>query len=504
LILASCADDKEPAARPDSTADSAARPDSAPADSAPADSGETGPATPGATIIPAADASAVITGEEHADYAGVSIAAGDVNGDGQQDLLIGAFHGGEDVKPPPHEDDEPVGGPGAAYLLLGPIDGDAELAAADARLIGDRPQDITAMSVDIAGDLDADGYDDLVIGSQHAASTGTTFLVRGPVEGEVELRWEEGQIWGNDYGDHFGVTVAAAGDINGDGYDDVISSAKRITHPDYTGAAYVILGPVDPLFVEHERRVGLIASSYWHAEAFWDLFGMGVCSAGDVNGDGADDLLAGAPGDETAGPYAGAFYLVTAYTDGDHAIQDIAAAKLTSEAPGANLGVSCAPAGDTDGDGYGDFVVGAYKADGVAPDAGAAYLFRGPDIASGVAEAAAAASFAGEGDNHKLGYRVETAGDLNADGLDDVVIGAPFSDAAGEVSGAAYVFLGPIEGAAIAAARIEGGGERHYMGVSVAGVGDIDGDGAAELAAGAFGIDYNRGEVFLFGGWEGM
>ena len=162
--------------------------------------------------------------------------------------------------------------------------------------------------------------------------------------------------------------------------------------------------------------------------------------------------------------------------------------------------------GDADGDGYDDFLVGAYKSDltargEIAADAGSAYLFSGAGVRSGAAEDQAVARFFGEGRNDKFGYRVHGAGDLDGDGRGDALIGAPFSNASAPNGGAAYVYLSPLEGAPAPAGRIEGGGAGDALGVSVAGVGDLDGDGAADVAVGAFGVDERRGAVYLFGGF---
>src|SRR5262249_28472230 len=155
-------------------------------------------------------------GKAAGDEVGYSVAGpGDVDGDGQADLLLGA----------PYSDAGSVDG-GAAYLLLGPVRSGLDLKDATALLVAEAAGDLAGQSVAGAGDVDGDGLADLLVGAygNDAGGTdaGTTYLLSGPVGGEVDLGDATARMLGEVAGDKAGFAVAGAGDVDGDGLDDVL------------------------------------------------------------------------------------------------------------------------------------------------------------------------------------------------------------------------------------------------------------------------------------------
>ncbi len=183
------------------------------------------------------DADAKFIGEEEDDRAGVPVtAAGDVNGDGYGDLLLGAY--GQDS-----------GGAyaGAAYLILGPVSGTVDLADSDAKFVGEEDEDLAGASISSAGDINEDGYDDIVVGAMgHETDDtfdGTAYLLLGPVTGTVDLANADAKYVGEEEDDRAGWSVSTAGDVDGDGYVDMLVGAEgHDAGGPFAGAAYLLLG----------------------------------------------------------------------------------------------------------------------------------------------------------------------------------------------------------------------------------------------------------------------
>ena len=175
----------------------------------------------------AVSADATLVGEEALDEAGCSVSgAGDVDGDGLDDLLVGA-----------RESDAGADDAGAAFLVLGPVSGNVGLALADARILSGSPLERAGIVSD-AGDVDADGFADVLVGASASSVGGAAYVLLGPLSGTRSLSSAEARLVGEVPGDH-GDKVSGAGDVDGDGFDDLIfGSAYNGAGGDYAGAAY--------------------------------------------------------------------------------------------------------------------------------------------------------------------------------------------------------------------------------------------------------------------------
>ena len=245
----------------------------------------------------------LLSGESVNDEAGAAVnSTGDFNGDGIDDVIVGAT-GADEGGNQTGNSYVVFGGGGIfpALLALSNINSNTGMV-----ISGENASDRSGESVSFAGDVNGDGIDDLIIGAKSASKSYVVFGSGTGLPGTLSLDSLNGQngfaIHGG-FSDHFGVSVSGAGDVNGDGYDDVIIGAER-DDPNKiynVGSSYVVFGSntmPNPLVVSNlNGNNGFVING----ESAQDGAGNAVSSAGDVNGDGLDDLLIGASAAGDAG-----------------------------------------------------------------------------------------------------------------------------------------------------------------------------------------------------------
>ncbi|MFN9090137.1 MAG: hypothetical protein ACK5V0_01160 [Alphaproteobacteria bacterium] len=427
-----------------------------------------------------------ISGEFAFDYSGRSVAsAGDVNGDGFDDLIVGAP--GAD----PYDTLSTAQGAkqGESYVIFGRTSGfaaDLNVSTLDGtnglRINGGGVFDQSGWSVASAGDLNDDGFDDVIIGAPFAspngnAYSGVTYVVFGKAggfESDLDLATLNGmngfRITGGLAQDRSGWSVASAGDVNGDGFDDLIIGVPYADpNGNLSGAGYVVFGKAGGF--EPELKLATldgISGFQISGGAEGDFSGVSVSSAGDVNGDGFDDLIVGAPTAAPNGSYSGAGYVIFGKSGGFvpelnlSMLDGTDGFRVNASGFKERFGNSVASAGDVNGDGFDDLIVGAPWTDTNGNYSGAAYVIFGRSGGFGATldvstlDGTNGFQIFGEFEGSWFGWSVASAGDVNGDGFDDLIIGAPIMTINGLVPGAAYVLFGKASDGSVVLTGTEG------------------------------------------------
>ena len=396
-----------------------------------------------------------LDGVSDRDYSGYSVGAGDINGDGYDDVIVGAYGA-----------DNNGGSSGSTYVVFGKASGWSSTlnlstlnGTTGFRLDGGSAAESSGREVS-AGDINGDGYEDVIVGAYQAGNNGTnsgsTYVVFGKASGwssTLDLSTLNGttgfRLDGGAAGEYSGGSVGA-GDINGDGYEDVITGAwlAAYTAPS-AGSAYVVFGKasgwsstlnLSTLNGTTGVRLDGVTSS--------DQTGIAV-GAGNINGDGYEDVIVGAHGADNNGASSGSTYVIFGKASGWSSTLNLSTLngttgfRLDGGSGGQYSGASVV-SGDINADGYEDVITGAWLASYTEISAGSAYVVFGK--ASGWSSTLNLSTL-----NGTTGFRLDapltyeyagqnvSAGDVNGDGYEEVIVGALNADYNGTNTGSTYI-----------------------------------------------------------------
>lgn len=470
--------------------------------------------------------------------------AGDLNGDGFADVAYSL----------------PTASGGALRVFYGSASG---LGTASPFTLTVTFSNFWGQVVGPAGDVNGDGYDDLAIGSpstgpnvslcgSSGSGQGRVDVLYGSPSGVTALNWT---LWGCQWvasAGGMGSSVGTAGDVNSDGYDDLVVGAPGHVHSSLgsaAGAIWVVYGAAGglPLVNGFTNLGSLTGATRIESPAVFATFGASACTAGDVNGDGFADVAVGAPYDDSFANDGGIARVYAGSASG------LTSTVLWFEGLGSangRFGTTLAPAGDINADGKGDLLVGSVGSLHVAQSTGTTLLLQrtystpgssdlsgcataGDVNGDGISDLVVAETqftgpesfegrvrvFAGRGDGPSLfsnwntgtsfedpnyGWSVASAGDVNGDGLDDVLVGAPnwdnFSNPGESDNGLVLLYLGSLSGLPTSYSWFYFGAPNDNVGISVSGLGDVNNDGYADFGVGAHQPFSGFGKALVFFG----
>jgi len=409
--------------------------------------------------------------------------------------------------------------PGAVDVCNDGIDSDCapngacqfDLALSPYILTGEMAGDGAGHSQATLGDVDGDGETDFAVGARFydddgdGAAEGAVYVMLGPLSGTGgDLGQAHIKLVGSEGEDHAGYAITGLADVDGDNASEILVSAPTAEagSSESTGLIYV--------FLSTGLTTGSLtmddASAFWEGDNQYEYAGGSMTQVGDFTGNGLADFVVGATSQDTGGNSAGGVYLVQGEADWSGSLDLIDSAVLfTGEEAGDKAGNSAAGVGDLDGDGSVDLVMGARLTAVSGEESGAVYIAT--SSYSGITNMGDVdVRLHGVTSGDRAGQDVASAGDQNGDGYWDVLVGAPLQDGGGSDAGAAYVVYGALSLADLDGSDLEvastaviyGTELEGTLGNSVAGDGDFDGDGTADLLMAAQNVgEHEEGAVYL-------
>ncbi len=442
------------------------------------------------------------TGSDDSERLGEQVELGDLDGDGHADL-VGGMQGYRVAG-------YVYGGVGLAY---GPVTTDGTFTAVtDAVLYGSGSSDYLGRTIGV-GDLDGDGADELLLAAYEGARyLGEVHLVYGSTTRrsgvtEAAAASDTATLLGTTPGDYLGTDVAAGGDLDGDGLEEMVLGAAGVTGwLDREGAAYLYYGSTTRL--AGDATATSTADAAFEGFAAVHRVGWDLAFVDDMDGDGLDELLIGAYGETASVEHDGAAYLFLGNA-GYAGVFSVASAdvKYTGTAAHDYAGQEVYGLTDLDGDGYGDAGVygDGYDGGGLS-STGALWIYRGGAALSSTADATVHGTA-----REFLGDAATSVGDQDGDGVNDLLVGASGESMSSwyDTPGAAYLFYGPVSGTVAASAAdatflgTPGDGRDHFGTGLPARPGDVSGDGLPDVIVGASFYspgDNAEGAVFVWTG----
>ncbi len=405
----------------------------------------------------------------------------DLDGDGHPEVAISAGYA---------QVDSDINRIGRVYVYRGTATGPDRTAVT----VLDAPADAAYFGKGLAAcDMNGDGYPDLVVGAPRTArgdgnNRGRIYLYRGGPTGIDPAA--PPQILDIMFAHELGWSLACAGDVNGDGFGDLVVGAPLTARAGMTlgaGMVYIFYGASD--------RITLV-SKLVSTDVSLSKFGVSVAGPGDLDGDGYDDVVIGAPDAQRNGMPAGRVYIVRGRPSGP-AEGDLELLENPIDNMWTRFGNVVSAAGDLDLDGFPDFVVGA-------PDLGAGriHVYRG-GLAAGMGATLVRTIDGPDGDMGRFGQALSGGSDTDGDGRSDVVVGANCAPTQPNVCGAgrAYLLHGDATQFLVPGPVFTGAAPDHRFGETVSIASDLDGDGRADLVSGGalFMAELGRVDVFLTG-----
>ena len=440
------------------------------------------------------------------DFFGTSVASlGDLNRDGIPDIAVGAYG-------------DNAGGTnkGTIHIMFMNTDGSVKSTVEINDDTTNGPSlsknDNFGVSVASIGDLNRDGVQDIVVGANGddagGSGRGAIHIMFMNTDGSVDETVEiddtttNGPSLGNN--DHFGTSVTSIGDLNRDGIPDIAVGA----YGDNAGGTNK--GAVHIMFMNTTGSVKSTVeinddTTNGPSLNIDDRFGSSVTSIGDLDGDGVDDIIAGADGDDTGGTDKGAIHIMFMNTTGS-VKSTVEINDDTTNDPFLNIGdffgISVASIGDLDRDGIPDIAVGAYEDDTGGDNRGAIHIISLTSLfpsGNGFVDSTVeindnTANGPSLSDGDAFGRSVASIGDLNRDGIPDIVVGAYADNAGGTDKGAIHIMFMNTTGSVKSTVEINDNTANgpslstyDFFGLSVASIGDLNRDGIPDIAVGAAG-----------------